>query len=770
MDFQDGFNRIYGENEFGKTTIMSFIYLMFYGKTDGERSNDIQKSIRKKYTPWNKEPMSGRMEFEAGGVRYSLHKLFGRTITTDEVQLIALDTGVEIPLAREEEIGQRFFGMDAAGFEKSVFINTIGSFAGKDTSDDIAIRLSNLMEAGDESISGTEVLDRITQAKEALISKNKKRGSLIALREELQEMKEYRKEAASKAQTYLEQETKIRAMSQDMDVKKQRLSRLQLQERNLQELSDLPRLSRLQETLQSYNAQIQEYRADQEGGLIDRALAIQKELETQKRQLDLATEKMDDSVILMEEDEYAQFKKSRDERDKAKGLKEYMEHVLLPEQVRLQAAKDAQSTVQGAPPAKRKELLFLILLALALIIAAVTLVTSFYIGTVAAGVATIFFALLYIMKLQSNGKIYEQAFAVYNNEALKLATEVQTAKTEFLRCKQILEEKAGVSIPDVDQFYHKVCETYHEAEHQVLELTEELGCEEIQMEARYMESLSVLELRKTIRSLEKEVRETEDSLNALFHTQSSQESEAAFTMLMQKKEAAGKAMTEKHAALSAMAMTEDVLMQRVKELEQKRWNLSVEEENSAAIREEMQALSEELEQLSAGMLELGRAMDPNTVDLEMLDARILALTEEAEDRERYYKVLEGTERYMKQAVETASSTFGPALNSAAADIFSGLTGGKYPTLLVDREYKISVKGDAGAYRDWKYLSNGTIDQAYLSLRLAMTSLLTKDGESLPLLLDDIFIQYDDERKKQAFSYLEEYAKNSQVIYFTCHTT
>ena len=51
-ELKNGLNVIYGENEKGKTTLMSFIKMMFYGS---ERANQLlSKNIRKKYTPWDK--------------------------------------------------------------------------------------------------------------------------------------------------------------------------------------------------------------------------------------------------------------------------------------------------------------------------------------------------------------------------------------------------------------------------------------------------------------------------------------------------------------------------------------------------------------------------------------------------------------------------------------------------------------------------------------------------------------------------------------------
>jgi uncharacterized protein YhaN len=70
------------------------------------------------------------------------------------------------------------------------------------------------------------------------------------------------------------------------------------------------------------------------------------------------------------------------------------------------------------------------------------------------------------------------------------------------------------------------------------------------------------------------------------------------------------------------------------------------------------------------------------------------------------------------------------------------------------------------------LSSGTIDQAYLALRLAITDLITDGRAYLPLLLDDIFTMYDDERAYEGMKFLAAYRSDNdrrpQILLFTCH--
>ena len=62
---------------------------------------------------------------------------------------------------------------------------------------------------------------------------------------------------------------------------------------------------------------------------------------------------------------------------------------------------------------------------------------------------------------------------------------------------------------------------------------------------------------------------------------------------------------------------------------------------------------------------------------------------------------------------------------------------------------------------------GTADQADLSLRLALSELMFEGAERLPVIMDDVLIQYDDRRMETAVRYLSEYSAAEQTVMFTC---
>lgn len=190
IELDDKCNVIYGSNEDGKSTIMAFIKMMFYGFSG--KSSDISKNLRKKYQPWDGSKMSGSIDFVVYGVPYQLVRVFGNTNSTDQITVMNLATGERESLPAKKEPGQIYFGIGASAFEKSVFIGQGGSFedSGADKDDEITERLLNLVSTGDESVSQKKVDERLQKAKEALKSRSKRIGSIDKKQSKLDELKD----------------------------------------------------------------------------------------------------------------------------------------------------------------------------------------------------------------------------------------------------------------------------------------------------------------------------------------------------------------------------------------------------------------------------------------------------------------------------------------------------------------------------------------------------------------------------------------------------
>lgn len=112
----------------------------------------------------------------------------------------------------------------------------------------------------------------------------------------------------------------------------------------------------------------------------------------------------------------------------------------------------------------------------------------------------------------------------------------------------------------------------------------------------------------------------------------------------------------------------------------------------------------------------------------------------------------------------------PRLAKKASERLRAITGGVYSEITVARDLSIGVRipqtGRIAAHPG-KVLSKGTVDQVYLALRLALVETLSESGERLPMLLDDPFANYDDERLIATMRIIREMAGQHQVLLFTC---
>ena len=111
-------------------------------------------------------------------------------------------------------------------------------------------------------------------------------------------------------------------------------------------------------------------------------------------------------------------------------------------------------------------------------------------------------------------------------------------------------------------------------------------------------------------------------------------------------------------------------------------------------------------------------------------------------------------------------SFGLYLNKEASQYITGITGGIYDSKSIDENLNVFLNTKAKLV-PLENVSSGTMDQVYLALRLAAAKLLQGSGSGFPLIFDDSFTQYDDERLKTALEWLAS-AYGGQIIIFTCH--
>lgn len=120
---------------------------------------------------------------------------------------------------------------------------------------------------------------------------------------------------------------------------------------------------------------------------------------------------------------------------------------------------------------------------------------------------------------------------------------------------------------------------------------------------------------------------------------------------------------------------------------------------------------------------------------------------------------------LTSAYQEMRNTVTPKFTQELSKNISNITNGKYTNVRFNDEIGLIVELPNGEYVPASKLSVGTIDQLYLSLRLSMIEDLSE--ESMPIILDESFAYFDDERLDNILKYINEEFKNHQVILFTC---
>lgn len=112
-------------------------------------------------------------------------------------------------------------------------------------------------------------------------------------------------------------------------------------------------------------------------------------------------------------------------------------------------------------------------------------------------------------------------------------------------------------------------------------------------------------------------------------------------------------------------------------------------------------------------------------------------------------------------------SFGLYLNKTASTLIDGITGGIYTSMSIDENLNVFLNTPSRLI-PLEQVSSGAMDQIYLALRLAAARLIQSERqEQMPLIFDDSFVLYDEDRLKTALKWLST-AYSGQIIIFTCH--
>lgn len=148
-----------------------------------------------------------------------------------------------------------------------------------------------------------------------------------------------------------------------------------------------------------------------------------------------------------------------------------------------------------------------------------------------------------------------------------------------------------------------------------------------------------------------------------------------------------------------------------------------------------------------------------------------ALAEVADAADEYVRLVLAHQLLEEQVAALRDQHQGPLLHRAR-ELFAELTLGRYSGIDTDTDERgepfILARDAQDALRRVEELSTGTRDQLYLAMRLAALEQYIARNGPLPLVLDDLFVHFDDERTEAGLRVLDSLADTTQVLLFTHH--
>ncbi len=120
---------------------------------------------------------------------------------------------------------------------------------------------------------------------------------------------------------------------------------------------------------------------------------------------------------------------------------------------------------------------------------------------------------------------------------------------------------------------------------------------------------------------------------------------------------------------------------------------------------------------------------------------------------------------LERAYSQVKENISPKFTENLCTIISEISNNRYKNIIVTDSEGLNVEIDDGRYIPASRLSVGTVDQMYLSLRLS--ALAEISNETMPIILDEAFAYFDNDRLTNILKYINKNFKNNQIIIFTC---
>ena len=185
-----------------------------------------------------------------------------------------------------------------------------------------------------------------------------------------------------------------------------------------------------------------------------------------------------------------------------------------------------------------------------------------------------------------------------------------------------------------------------------------------------------------------------------------------------------------------------------------------------------EAYEQAIAALTSAERELVQVRDSD--EIAILEIERESVSAELDQALERWTVLGLAKSLLEQTLERYEKERQPAVIARAAELFAKVTSGRYQQLVArdesdsGRRHGLEAISASGERVDSAELSRGTAEQLYLCLRLAFATTFAERSLSLPLVLDDVLVNFDPLRARAVAEAIAVTAQEHQVLAFTCH--
>lgn len=736
--FSEGINLIEGRNEAGKTTISTFIKFIFYGLSGKTKSGGL--SERRKYQSWETDSADGALEFTHKGNRYRIERSLvpsAKAQGKETVRIIDLSTNTEC--LQGVNPGKYFFGVTEDVFLQTAFVGQAdGSMVDGGS---VAVAIENMLFAGDEMISTKAAQKKLEEGRTMLLYKNKKGGKIYELQNESERLSRSFEKARAEQGAIISREAERNELMAELEKGKaeaERLSEKMARADAVRGMEGFTHLEALEGQLESCKESYETFcnENSHDGFLPDspysnalkesyREIGFREGqlAQEQQRKLTLGGDRMDDA------DRELLARSAED--GGAEGIAELLETY---------RHKSRTSRIFGG--------FFLIMMAIWAIVASACVfvpavadselikgLSMKLLGYGLYGVAVLLAGLgvLFVVRGNSISRRIRGVLERYGVPTEQELYEHINTAAKRRDAQRIYEQKRS----DLDEVIRGIHAELDARKQEAGALMARIGKEyqtRDDLTVAANECDGVIARRAELYS---EVGKAAASVNAVRHTLEGE---------------------DKNKLAEIIARTE--------------WAGEISDEDLDAIKADYarriaqnQALTDSIHQLDLELARLGAIVENPAALADLMNEKTVLLNKLQIEHDALRLACDSIDA----AADNLRSSVAPKLSMQASTLMRKGTNGKYETIGVNNQLEMQYGASSGVgytTRDIDFMSSGTRDLAYISLRMSLIGLLYHKTNP-PLFFDESFARLDDGRLTAMFGLLREYAgEGSQIFLFT----